>query len=87
MDEIFITMDFTQTGKIDFNEFKTFYDVILTATNQSRSVNPESVDTNPPSVAPDLPTVAETPEEEEDRGERKTDGSGGGVILRCCNLC
>lgn len=65
VDEIFKTIDFTRTGKIDFNEFKTFYEVVLTATTNTRSVHPgDDVHSIHPAAVPTLASVQESNEEE-----------------------
>jgi serine/threonine protein kinase/Ca2+-binding EF-hand superfamily protein len=61
VDEVFDTMDFTNTGSIDFNEFKTFYEAVLTATTMTSSVEKKD---NHSSAAPALAALAEAEETE-----------------------
>ena len=88
VDELFSAMDFTKSGSIDFNEFKAFYETVLTATTVTKSHESQGFDRrNSPKkpsvvhmepVSEEVPTVV--PEEKETRGKE-------GTVLRCfCSI-
>ena len=96
VEELFSTMDFTKTGRIDFDEFKTFYNAVLTSTTNTRSLAVDQIShAEPPAIPPTVIEEEEVIEEVTTSEATKADAKNGeeakepdGVVMRCmsCNI-